>query len=103
MKELLAAGVPIIATNAIEQDIFAQRFNVLHVVESPQEMMNHIHKAIINDKSEWLNKVDRYLIGKSWNNSFLQLAQLERALKHPYRTGDYPAYKDSSLTSIGIA
>jgi len=102
IKELLAAGVPVISTPLSETENILKKFNVIQVGQSSNEIMGFIHKAIINDKSEWITNVDRYLIGKSWTTSFLQLAQLEKSLQHPYKTGNLPAYKDESLISIGI-
>lgn len=103
-KELLAAGKPIVSTSL--PDVihpFCDK-GLVYIADHPEHFVEAIEKAIyesIND-ADWINKVDYFLRGKSWNTAFTQMAELEKELTKPYKTGRIPAYLDDSLISIGI-
>lgn len=103
-KEILAAGKPIVSTSIT--DVMHPYFEkgLLQIADHPEHFVECIEKAIfmsINDK-EWIRKVDHFLHGKSWSTTFTQMAELEKAVANPYKTGRRPAYLDDSLISIGI-
>lgn len=104
IPEFLAAGKPLVATSL---------FNVIHpyadaklvyVADHPEHFVECIEKSINESiyDPEWLERVDQFLDGNSWDATFRQMAALELHNRIIKNRIPLPAYMDQDLISIGI-
>ena len=75
--EYLAAGKPVISTSI--QDVVEPygKNNLVYIADEPQEFINAGEKILneLHDKN-WLQKVDAFLDGNSWDNTFNNMLEL---------------------------
>ncbi len=66
--------------------------------------MECIERAIneSNYDPEWLERVDQFLEGKSWDSTFKQISDLEMDAKKMVNKRYIPAHMDSALLAIGL-
>jgi UDP-galactopyranose mutase len=74
--EYLAAGVPVVST-AIEDVINPYgKHRLAHIVGSAGELISACEKQFaMRNKNRWLNYVDEFLSGNSWNNTWRFMKQ----------------------------
>ena len=103
-KEILAAGKPIVSTSLTDVIHPYRDKGLVHIADHPEHFIECIENAMIESMNDetWIEKADHFLNGKNWNTVFTQMAELEKAVANPYKTGRMPAYLDDSLISIGI-
>jgi UDP-galactopyranose mutase len=79
--EFLAAGRPVVTT-AINNIVQSNGLkSLVHIAESPQNFIDHIELAIEEKKlPEWIQSVDSYLEGMSWDNAFIKMAEAESSI-----------------------
>ncbi len=105
--ECLAAGKPVVSTSVSEVHAYTSS-RLIHVADSPTRFVEEIEAAInesVNDP-EWIERVDNFLEGSSWDQTFMDMAHQEMLLRendHESRPAlKVPAYLDHSLIEIGI-
>lgn len=80
--EYLAAGRPVVSTSV--RDVVRPYGDeaLVHIADTADEFAGSLNRALhqrMHD-SEWLLRVDEFLSGTSWNNTWLRMAALERAV-----------------------
>lgn len=103
--EFLAAGKPVVST-AINDVVHPYAdAKLVYIANEAQAFVDCIEKAM-NERAydpEWMERVDAFLEGNSWDSTFSKMAQHEssvlRKKQVPRRT---PVYEDTALSSIGI-
>lgn len=105
--ECLAAGKPVVSTSIPEVQAYTSS-KLIYIADCTSKFVESIEAAIhesVND-SEWIERVDNFLEGSSWDQTFLDMAQQEMILrdndKESRTSVKVPAYLDRSLMEIGI-
>ena len=104
IPELLATAKPIVSTSLHDSVHPYVDSKLIYVADHPEHFVQSIEKAI-NESTydpEWLERVDQYLEGVSWDSTFEQMALLEIRMKKMLQNIRAPAYEDTCLMSIGI-
>lgn len=102
--EYLAAGKPVVST-PIRDVISPYADNELvHIADSAEGFVDCIEQAMNERTYEqgWLERVDDFLRGNSWDSTFESMAKLESRILEGRVLQRRPAYLDSSLSAIGI-
>ena len=102
--ELLASGTPVVSTSIFNVVHPYADAKLIHIADHPEHFVECIEKAIneSNYDPEWLERVDQFLEGKSWDSTFKQIADLEMDAKKMVNKRYIPAHMDSALLAIGI-
>jgi glycosyltransferase involved in cell wall biosynthesis len=74
--EYLAAGRPVVSTPI--RDVFSPygEEGLVHIAGSPEEFVIAIQNALDEDTAERRRRVDEFLRGMSWDNTFAAMAEL---------------------------
>ena len=104
IPELLASATPIVATSLPDALHPYADHQFILIADHPEHFVQSIEKAInvSTYDTEWLEKIDEYLIDVSWDVTFKMMSQIELKYKHMLQTQRIPAYEDQSLMAIGI-
>jgi UDP-galactopyranose mutase len=108
IPEFLASGKPVVSTSIFDIIHPYADAKLIYIADHPEHFVECIEKAIneSNYDPEWLERVDQFLEGKSWDATFQQMAGLEidaiKMNKKSINSRYIPAYMDSALISIGI-
>jgi glycosyltransferase involved in cell wall biosynthesis len=106
--EYLAAGKPVvsIALNDVVHPYGDAK--LVYIASNPHTFVECLEKAINESQydPEWIERVDNFLDGNSWDVTFLEMASHEIKIRDDRREMKteikIPAYMDSSLRAIGI-
>lgn len=103
--EFLAAGKPVVST-AIDDVVHPYSdAKLVYIANEAQAFIDCIQIAM-NERAydpEWMERVDAFLDGNSWDSTFAKMAEHESsAIKTKNGSRRVPVYKDSALSSIGI-
>jgi glycosyltransferase involved in cell wall biosynthesis len=106
--EYLAAGKPVVSI-ALNEVIHPYADAKLVYIASNANMFVECIEKAINERQydpEWIERVDNFLDGNSWDATFLEMASHESKVRDDRREMKteikIPAYLDSSLRAIGI-
>lgn len=103
--EFLASGKPVVSTSIPDVIHPYADAKIIYIADHPEHFVECIERGI-NESTydpEWLERVDHFLEGTSWDATFMQMAGLEQIIKKTPKDIRTPAYMDQSLISIGIA
>jgi UDP-galactopyranose mutase len=103
--EFLASGKPVVSTSIPDVIHPYADAKIVYIADHPEHFVECIEKAI-NESTydpEWLERVDHFLEGKSWDATFIQMANLENKINKVEKNISIPAYMDHALIQIGIA
>jgi UDP-galactopyranose mutase len=80
--EFLAAGKPVVSTSIRDVIHPYGESKLVHIADTAEEFVKAAETAMKerNEMSDWLPKVDHFLSGNSWEETFLRMAQLEKNL-----------------------
>lgn len=104
IPELLASATPVVATSLPDAVHLYSEKHLIHIADHPEHFVLSIEKAI-NDSTydtEWLEKVDEYLVEVSWDATFQMMSEIELKFKELKSSNRISAYEDESLMAIGI-
>lgn len=80
--EFLASGTPVVAS-AIKDIVssYAQE-DLVVIAHTAEEFINSIEMAISQNSNQeaWIKRVDAYLSKNSWDQTFLKMAKMEKAI-----------------------
>jgi UDP-galactopyranose mutase len=80
--EFLAAGKPVVSTSI--QDVVSPygESKLVHIADTAEAFVRSCDLAMKEraEMSDWLEKVDAFLSGNSWEETFLRMASLEKEL-----------------------
>jgi len=102
--EFLAAGKPVVSTSIHDVIHPYADAKLVYIADGAVDFVNSIETAM-NEAAydpEWLERLDAFLEGNSWDETFKGMAELELGLSEIKFPIKQPAYKDESLRSIGI-
>ena len=106
--EYLAAGKPVVSISLDEVIQPYGNAKLVYIASNANQFVESLEKAI-NESSydpEWIERVDNFLDGNSWDVTFLEMASHESKVRDERREMKpeikIPAYLDSSLRAIGI-
>lgn len=102
--ELLASGKPVVSTSIYDVIHPYADAKLVYIADNAFDFVNLIEKAM-NEAAydpEWLERVDAFLEGKSWDETFNSMAEIEIQLTELNLKIKTPAYLDEALRSIGI-
>jgi len=103
--EFLAAGKPVVST-AINDVVHPYAdAKLVYIANEAKAFVDCIEKAM-NERAydpEWMERVDAFLDGNSWDSTFYKMALHESAvLSSKQKPRRIPVYEDTALSSIGI-
>lgn len=106
--EYLAAGKPVVSLPLKEVVHPYADAKLIYTATDATTFVKNLEKAI-NERQydpEWIERVDNFLDGNSWDATFLEMAshEINARDKHTQFQNEVkiPAYMDSSLRAIGI-
>ena len=102
--EFLAAGKPVVSTSINDVVHPYADARLIYIADHPEHFVECIEKAM-NERAydpEWLEKVDQFLEGDSWDFTFKKMVYLESKVKEQKDLKLAPVYKDTSFSEIGI-
>ena len=98
--EFLAAGVPVVSTPI--RDVvrpYGER-GLVEIATTPDEWLAAIDRVFTRERTPWLARVDRFLAGQSWENTWQQMqALLDGTLHGRLRNARRPARTTSSIAT----
>ena len=98
--EFLAAGVPVVSTPI--RDVvrpYGER-GLVEIATTPDEWLAAIDRVFTRERTPWLARVDRFLAGQSWENTWQQMqALLDGTLHGRLRSARRPARTTSSIAT----
>jgi UDP-galactopyranose mutase len=107
-SEYLAAGKPVVSISINEVVHPFGDAKLVYIANNANQFVESLETAI-NESSydpEWIERVDNFLDGDSWDVTFLEMASHETKIRDERRETKtetkIPAYLDSSLRAIGI-
>ncbi len=74
--EYLAAGVPVVSTPIPDVVRPYGTFGLVEIAQTPQEMSAALDRAMQRRTREWLEHVDAFLAGKSWDRTWAEMRAL---------------------------
>jgi UDP-galactopyranose mutase len=75
--EYLAAGKPVISTSIRDVVRPYGELELVEIADAPDQFIAAAEKLLNGtDKTEWLKRVDEYLSGMSWNQTWSQMSEL---------------------------
>ena len=75
--EYLAAGKPVISTSIRDVVRPYGEKNLVEIADTPDELISAAEKILsVEDRSEWLRKVDAFLENVSWDKTWAQMSNL---------------------------
>lgn len=74
--EYLAAGKPVISTPIRDVVRPYGDNNLVHIAATPEELITHAEQELQNNtRTSWLEKVDTFLAGNSWDRTWSQMVR----------------------------
>ena len=74
--EYLAAGRPVVSTPIRDVVRPYGEAGIVHIAESPEEFVAALDKALSERTAGWLDRVDEFLSGMSWDNTYMSMSEL---------------------------
>lgn len=80
--EFLAAGKPCVSTSITDVVNPYGTSKLVHIADTAEEFVKCCELAMKEkaEMADWLDRVDRFLSGNSWEETFLRMAKLEKEL-----------------------
>lgn len=101
--EYLAAGKAVVSLPLNEVHPYSEA-KLIYIANNANTFVGCIETAINESQydPEWIERVDNFLDGNSWDVTFLEMASHESKIREMKTEIKIPAYMDSSLRAIGI-
>lgn len=101
--EFLAAGKPVVSTS-IKDVVNPYGTNKLvHIADTAEEFVKCCEAAMKErtEMTDWLERVDAFLSGNSWEETFLRMASLEKEIPKKKRRSSYAERTMQTATAGG--
>ena len=105
--EYLAAGKPVISTSIRDVVRPYGEMNLVEIADTPDELISAAEKILsVENRSEWLSKVDAFLENVSWDKTWAQMSDLIEEVidrRRPARTASMPLNSNRASHRAGAA